>query len=71
MQVWIVKLAVLGVLLYTVFWLALLLVYLLFVARGLGKDGDDFSLPRDELRHSEAGFGLYSSDGHCLDPHDD
>lgn len=68
--VWIAKLAVLGGLLYTAFWLALLLVCLLLVARGLAKDSDDFSLPRDELRHGEAGFGLYSSDGHRLDPHD-
>ena len=68
--VWIAKLAVLGGLLYTAFWLALLLVCLLLVARGLAKGSDDFSLPRDELRHGEAGFGLYSSDGHRLDPHD-
>lgn len=68
--VWIVKLAVLGVLLYTAFWLALLLVCLLFVARGFGKSCEDISSPCDELRHGEAGFGLYSSDGHRLDPHD-
>lgn len=68
--VWIVKLAVLGVLLYTVFWLALLLVCLLFVARGFGKGSDDFSMPRKELRHGPAGFGWYSSGGHRLDPHD-
>ncbi|NYT22594.1 DUF3742 family protein [Alcaligenaceae bacterium] len=68
--VWIVKLAVLGVLLYTAFWLALLLVCLLLVARGFGKGGDDFTPPGTELRHGEAGFGLYSSDRHRLDPHD-
>lgn len=67
---WVVKLAVLGALLYFAFWLALLLVGLLFVARGFGKGDDDFSLPREELRHGEAGFGLYSSDGYRLDPHD-
>ncbi|OZI62770.1 MULTISPECIES: DUF3742 family protein [Bordetella] len=67
---WAVKLVVLGLLLYVAFWPALLLVCLLVVARGLGKGTDDFSLPRDELRHGEAGFGLYSSDGHRLDPHD-
>jgi|JUEG02.1.fsa_nt_gi hypothetical protein len=68
--VWIVKLAVLGVLLYTAFWLALLLVCLLLVARSFGKGSDDLSQPSTELRHGEAGFGLYSSDGHRLDPHD-
>jgi hypothetical protein len=67
---WVVKLAVIGALLYSAFWLALLLVGLLFVARGFGKGDYDFSLPREELRHGEAGFGLYSSDGHRLDPHD-
>lgn len=67
---WVAKLAVLGVLLYTAFWLALLLVCLLFVARGFGKGSDDLSQPSTELRHGEAGFGLYSSDGHRLDPHD-
>lgn len=68
--VWVVKLAVLGVLLYTTFWLALLLVGLMLVARGFGKGSEDFSQPYDELRHGEAGFGLYSSDGYRLDPHD-
>jgi hypothetical protein len=67
---WVVKLGGLALLLYSAFWLALLLVCLLLVARGYGQDSDDFSPPRDELRHGEAGFGLYSSDGHRLDPHD-
>lgn len=67
---WLIKLSVLGLLLYASFWLTLLLVGLLLVARSLGKGSDDFSMPRDELRHGEAGFGLYSSDGYRLDPHD-
>ncbi|HDS1368474.1 TPA: DUF3742 family protein [Stenotrophomonas maltophilia] len=67
---WAVKLVVLAWLFYSFFWLALLLVGIMFGARGFGKDGEDFSLPRDELRQGEAGFGLYSSDGHRLDPHD-
>ncbi len=68
--VWVAKLTMLGVLLYTTFWLALLLVGLMLVARGFEKGSEDFSLPHDELRHGEAGFGLYSSDGYRLDPHD-
>lgn len=68
--VWVVKLGVLALLFYLAFWLALLLVGLMLVARGFGKGSEDFSLPSDELRHGEAGFGLYSSDGHRLDPHD-
>ncbi len=71
MLVWLVKLGVLVLLFYSTFWLALLLVCISLVARGFGKgDDEDFSLPHDELRHGEAGFGLYSSDGYRLDPHD-
>ncbi len=67
---WVIKLTALGVLLYTTFWLALLLVGLMLVARSFGKGGEDFSPPCDELRPGEAGFGLYSSGGYRLDPHD-
>lgn len=67
---WSAKLDVLAVLLYVAFWLALLLVGLLLVARSRGGQYDDFAEPRDELRHGEAGFGWYSQDGHRLDPHD-
>lgn len=67
---WAVKLAVLGLLFYATFWLALLMMSLLVAVRTFGKESDDFSLPCDELRHGEAGFGLYSPDGYRLDPHD-
>ena len=68
--VWAIKLVVLGLLFYVAFWMTLLLVGLLLVSHGFRGSSDDFSQPRDELRHGEAGFGLYSSDGYRLDPHD-
>ncbi|AYN19664.1 DUF3742 family protein [Alcaligenes sp. RM2] len=68
--VWAIKLVVLGLLFYVAFWMTLLLVGLLLVSRGFRRSSDDFSQPRDELRHGEAGFGLYSPDGYRLDPHD-
>ena len=69
---WIVKLMVLGVLLYIAFWFALLLVFALLAARGLAQDGQDEDLwaQTDELRQGEAGYGLYSSSGQRIDPHD-
>lgn len=68
--IWAAKLAVLGALLYMAFWFALGLVCVLLVASGFAKGDNDFPSPNTELRHGEAGFGLYSSDGHRLDPHD-
>ena len=65
--VWAIKLVVLF---YVAFWMTLLLVGLLLVSRGFRRSSDDFSQPRDELRHGEAGFGLYSPDGYRLDPHE-
>ncbi|MCK2094544.1 DUF3742 family protein [Thauera aromatica] len=69
---WIVKLAVLGVLLYVAFWFVLLLVFALLAAHGLALNGQDEDLwaQKDELRHGEAGYGLYSSSGQRIDPHD-
>jgi hypothetical protein len=69
---WVVKLAVFGVLLYAAFWLVLLLVFALVAARGLAQSeqGEDLWAPKDELRHGEAGYGLYSSSGQRIDPHD-
>lgn len=69
---WIVKLMVLGVLLYVAFWFVLLLVFALLAARGLAQNAQDEDLwaQKDELRHGEAGYGLYSSSGQRIDPHD-
>ena len=70
--VWVVKLVALGVLLYTTFWLAVLLllgVAAVWMAGNSARDEDRWT-QQDELRNGEAGFGLYSSNGQRLDPHD-
>ncbi|WP_127172005.1 DUF3742 family protein [Xanthomonas euvesicatoria] len=70
---WFVKAAAVALLLYSAFWLTLLLAFAVLLARGLAGRayGPDDSLePREEMRYGEAGFGLYSSEGHRLDPHD-
>ena len=69
--VWVAKLAVLGVLFYAAFWFAL--VFLIGVAATSMLSNstiDDRWTQPDELRNGEAGFGLYSSSGQRIDPHD-
>lgn len=67
--VWVVKLAALGVLLYTTFWLALLLV-LVVVTAWMARNADvGNELPEPEWRNGPAGFGLYTYDGFRIDPH--
>ncbi|WP_066267398.1 DUF3742 family protein [Hydrogenophaga palleronii] len=66
---WVVKLVVLGMLLYTMSWLALLLVLAVvaaWVARNAGLNDDP---PESEWRNGPAGFGLYTYDGFRIDPH--
>ena len=66
---WLVKLAVLGVLLYTTFWLALLLVFAI-AAAWMARNADlHHALPEPEWRDGPAGFGLYTYDGFRVDPH--
>ncbi|KPX93767.1 DUF3742 family protein [Pseudomonas meliae] len=65
---WVVRLTILALLVYIAFWLALLLVFLVFLARGY--EHVDLTVPEAEWRHGHAGFGLYSSDGCRIDPHD-
>jgi len=69
--VWVVKLAVLGVLLYVAFWGAVLLIFMLaagYASRNFDQD-DDVWLKEDEWRYGDAGFGIYTADGHRIDPH--
>ncbi|MGP3790547.1 DUF3742 family protein [Pseudomonas sp. B392_1p] len=61
------KLAVLGVLLYVAFWLALLLV--LAIVAASAPRNLDWEPPEPEWRNGTAGFGLYTYDGHRIDPH--
>ncbi|MBO9356047.1 DUF3742 family protein [Bordetella petrii] len=67
--VWVVKLVALGMLLYTTFWLALLLVCVMFVG-WMARNADlGEELPEPEWRNGPAGFGLYTYDGFRIDPH--
>lgn len=65
---WCIKLAVLGALLYVAVWIALLFVFLVFVAQGY--ETDDLATPEPEWRDGHLGFGLYTVDEHRIDPHD-
>ena len=66
---WVVKLAVVVVLLYSAFWLALLLAFAL-IAAWLARNTDRRSdYPEPEWRTGPAGYGLYTYDGHRIDPH--
>ncbi|ATS51812.1 DUF3742 family protein [Xanthomonas arboricola pv. corylina] len=72
LALWVVKLAVLGLLLYVASWLAVLLlsgVAAAWMAGSLARRDDRWA-QQDELRNGEAGFGLYSSSGQRIDPHD-
>lgn len=69
---WVVKLVALGLLFYAAFWLALLLllgVAAAWMVSNSATNDDRWAQP-DELRNGEAGFGLYSSSGQRIDPHD-
>ncbi|WP_165963168.1 MULTISPECIES: DUF3742 family protein [unclassified Pigmentiphaga] len=63
---WIVKLAVLGVLLYTVSWLALLLAFAV-VAAWLARNADEDDEKQPELRDGHSGVGLYDKDDWRID----
>lgn len=66
---WAVKLAMLGILLYSTFWLAVLLVLVMAVA-WMARNADPIDdLPEPEWRNGPAGFGLYTHDGFRIDPH--
>lgn len=70
---WAAKLAVLGALLYAAFWLTLAIALVLVIAGTASSRYRDSGLAtgsEEGLRHGEAGFGIYSSSGHRLDPHD-
>ncbi|TRO24309.1 DUF3742 family protein [Ectopseudomonas mendocina] len=62
-----VKLLALGALLYVAFWLALLLVFAI-VAVSAARNSD-WETPEPEWTNGTAGFGLYTHDGHRIDPH--
>ncbi|WP_186207331.1 DUF3742 family protein [Burkholderia gladioli] len=69
LALWVVKLVVLGALLYVAFWLALLLVFAI-VGAWTARNTDWNENTQPEWRNGIAGYGLYSSDGYRIDPHD-
>ena len=66
-----VKLAAIGVLLYTAFWLALLLAFALVGAWVVRNDDGIYDEEhKPEWRYGPAGYGLYTHDDYRIDPHD-
>ena len=66
-----VKLAAIGVLLYTAFWLALLLAFALVGAWVVSNDDGSYDEEhKPEWRYGPAGYGLYTHDDYRIDPHD-
>ena len=66
-----VKLAAIGVLLYTAFWLALLLAFALVGAWVVRNDDGGYDEEhKPEWRYGPAGYGLYTHDDYRIDPHD-
>ena len=66
-----VKLAAIGVLLYTAFWLALLLAFALVGAWVVRNDDGSYDEEhKPEWRYGPAGYGLYTHDDYRIDPHD-
>ncbi|MFV0664077.1 DUF3742 family protein [Denitromonas sp.] len=66
---WIIKLAVLGALLYFAFWLALLLAFAVTAAWLVQHDDPDQEEPQPEWREGPNGFGLYDKSDWRIDPH--
>lgn len=66
---WIIKLAVLGALLYSAFWLALLLAFAVTAAWLVQHDDPDQEEPQPEWREGPNGFGLYDKSDWRIDPH--
>ena len=56
---WVVKLAALGVLIYSTFWLAILLVFAVMVARAAGNLSHEDDEEKAEWRMGWSGYGLY------------
>lgn len=65
---WIIKLIVLGAMLYVAFWLALLFLFAVVAAWAARNMEPDHVQP--EWRNGAFGFGLYHADGSRIDPHD-
>jgi hypothetical protein len=68
---WMLLLAVLGGLFYGAFWVALLLTFALVGAWLIRNDDGSYDEEhKPEWKYGFAGYGLYSYEGHRIDPHD-
>lgn len=67
---WIVKLALIGTLLYVLFWVTLILILAIAAARGVMNAEPDPDEDHVEWRDGLCGYGLYDSKGYRIDPHD-
>ncbi|PXV59714.1 Protein of unknown function [Dyella jiangningensis] len=67
---WVGQLAVLAMLLYAAFWVTLLVAVVLVVLIARNQDDEDEASNPTEWRYGSAGYGLYTSDEHRIDPHD-
>lgn len=68
---WVVKAVAFSFLLYSAFWIALLFVFTMAGAWLLRNDDGSYDKEHNsEWRYGHAGYGLYSYDGHRIDPHD-
>jgi hypothetical protein len=67
---WGVKLALIGTLLYVLFWVTLILILAIAAARGVLNTEPDPDEDRVEWRDGLCGYGMYDSKGYRIDPHD-
>jgi hypothetical protein len=65
---WVLRIALLAILLYGAFWVALLLAFA-YTGAWMARNAD-FDEPQPEWRIGMLGFGLYHPDGSRIDPHD-
>lgn len=65
----VVKLAAIGTLLYSAFWLVLLLAFAVTAAWLVQHDDPDQEEPQPEWREGPNGFGLYDKSDWRIDPH--
>ncbi len=66
-----IKFVVLAGLFCASFWLALLATFTVIAAWiARNSDGDSEATSQTEWRYGPAGYGLYTFDGHRIDPHD-
>jgi hypothetical protein len=70
-MLWAIRLALLALVLYGVFWVALVLAFALAGAWIIRNDDGSYDKEHEpKWEYGPAGYGLYSYDGYRIDPHD-